>query len=82
VVEEDRATRLRRAEAWARENVHLFSAGFHGKSSVTSVAQITAQGQMFEQRARGEVRRRDSLRQRATDAVVRDYVDWIERTDG
>jgi hypothetical protein len=79
--DDDLARRLSEAEAWAREHVHLFSGEFHGKSAITWIAQLTADGQLFEQRARGEVRNRDSLRQRATDAVVRDYLDWIERTN-
>lgn len=69
------------AEAWARQNVHLFSAGFHGKSSITWIAQIKVEGQVFEHRVAGAIRRRDSLRQRAAEAVVGDYLDWIERTE-
>jgi hypothetical protein len=62
--------------------VHLFSAGFHGKSSVTWIAQIKAEGQVFERRVEGEVHKRESLRRQAADAVVRDYLDWIERIGG
>ena len=73
------------SEAWARANVQLSSTAHTGKSSITWIARLDVEGLVFEQRARGEVRQRDSLRQRAADAVVSDYLgylDSIDRTTG
>ena len=66
------------SEAWARANLELSSAEHTGKSSITWVARLEVDGLAFERRARGEIRRRDSLRQRAADAVVSDYLDYLD----
>ena len=68
-------------EAWARENVHLNSAEHTGKYSLTWVARLNVDGMLFEQRVRGDGRKRESLRQRATDAVVSDYLDYLDSID-
>jgi hypothetical protein len=69
------------AEAWAREHVHLFTKDHH-KYGLTWVAQIKAEGLVFEGRATGPGRKRDALRKRATDAAIRDYLDFPERIEG
>jgi hypothetical protein len=66
------------AEAWAREHVHLDTTDHH-KNGLTWVATIKADGLTFEGRAAGTARKRDALRQRATDAAVRDYLDFVDR---
>ena len=73
------------SEAWARNHVQLSSAEHTGKYSLSRVARFDVDGLVVERRARGDGRKRDSLRQRATDAVVSDYLDYldaVERTAG
>jgi hypothetical protein len=67
-------------ETWAREHVHLTTTDHH-KNGLTWVATIRAKGLTFEGRATGPAPKRDALRKRATDAAVRDYLDFVGRTD-
>jgi hypothetical protein len=76
---EDSMSSLVGAEQWARAHVRLFAAEQHGKAAITWAARIDLDGQVFERRERGDFRRGEALRQRATEAVVRDYLDWVER---
>ena len=69
------------SEAWARDNVQLSSAEHTGKYSLTWVARLDVDGLVFERRARGDGRKRDSLRQRAADAVVSDYLDHLDSVE-
>lgn len=67
-------------EAWARGRV-TWDATVEGKEAITCIARIDADGQLFERREQGLIGKRDALRKRASDAVVRDYLDFIERTN-
>jgi hypothetical protein len=68
------------AEAWAREHVRLTTADHH-KNGLTWVARIKAHGLLFEGRATGPSPKREALRRRATDAAVRDYLDFLEQSN-
>jgi hypothetical protein len=66
------------AEAWAREHV-AYTTTDHHKNGLTWVAQIKADGLIFEGRATGPAPKRDALRERAADAAIRDYLDFVNR---
>lgn len=67
------------AEAWAKDHVHFVFGPTSGKRGVTWIAQIHRNGLLFERRASGQVGRRESLRRRAANEVVRDYLEWVRR---
>jgi hypothetical protein len=46
---------------------------------LTWVATIKVDGLVFEGRATGPAGKRDALRKRASNAAIRDYLDFIER---
>ncbi len=68
-------------EAWARKHVHI-SWTHSGKHAATYIAQIKVDDLLFEGRASGLIVKQDNLRRDATEAVVRDYLDFIDRSKG
>ena len=67
---------LQRAELWAR--AHVTFAARHdrtGRHGIRWVAEIKVGDLVFEREEFGDHRKRDSLRERASDAVVRDFLD-------
>ena len=67
-------------EACARGEHIRWDATTEDKHAITSLARIEADGQCFERREQGRIAKRDALRKRTADAVVRDYFDFIERS--
>jgi hypothetical protein len=67
------------AEAWAREHVHFLTGARSGKNKAIWIAQLNTEGQPFERRVTGEIRERETLRTRAANEVVNDYLDWVRR---
>ena len=79
MTDDDLTRTLADAETWAREHVKLVFGPASGKTGALWIAQLRTDTQLFEARAHGEVTKREVLRQRASDAVVRDYLQWIRQ---
>jgi hypothetical protein len=68
------------AQAAVRERVHVTCTP-RGKSALVWTARLQADGQVFERRVEGQaLNSQNTLRSRAIDAVVADYLDWVNRT--
>ena len=65
-------------EAWAREQVHITGTPF-GCSAYRYLAQIKADGLVFEGRTEGETKHGRALEQRAIDEAVTAYVEFVSR---
>jgi hypothetical protein len=70
---------LQQAEEWAREHVHYLTGAWSGKNKAVWIAQIKADGQLFERRVSGKIVERDTLRARAANDAIADYLDWVRR---
>jgi hypothetical protein len=78
VSEQDNPDALfQRAAAWARTRVRLSPrhdrTGHHG---IRWVATLHVDNLLFEHEEFGDYRNRESLRRRASDAVVQDFLNW------
>jgi len=80
VPHKDAAEQLEDPEAWAREHVRLDAAQVTGKYAITWIARLDVEGLIFEHRERGDFRKRRALRQRATEAVITEFLEWLGRT--
>ena len=68
---------LERAEAWAASHVTLQSRHDRtGRYGIRWVATIKIRDLVFEREEFGDLRKGESLRQRASDGVVKDFLDW------
>jgi hypothetical protein len=77
VSEQDNQALFERAAEWARTRVTLSPrhdrTGHHG---IRWVASLHVDNLLFEHEEFGDYRHRESLRRRASDAVVQDFLNW------
>ena len=66
-------------EAWARRRVRVIFQGV-GHAGHRYVAQIKAEGLVFEGRAEGKSQKNRKTEARAIDEAVRSYLDFVERS--
>jgi hypothetical protein len=70
-------------EFWARENIHWLHTK-RGHNAWNWIAQIRAEGLIFEGRAHGpsgwDGLEHEAVKKRAEDAAVSDYMDFVHRT--
>jgi hypothetical protein len=67
-------------EAWAREHVQVTATPF-GRSAFRYLAQIKADGLVFEGRTEGEAGHARAHEQRAIDEAVAAYVEFVTRAE-